>query len=323
MRARFVGRACAALGGAGLAIAVLVAAGSPAPVVELPVEEAYETVVEGADVTFLDPVSLRQRTGEDVSVSVRVRGDDGPGGADADTAVREHATTTRAADGTLLSATTTTACLDRRTAEAVDCPSQAVDGRPADVRGLLLDFPPGTPARDLMMWDDTVRASFPVRFVGDERFRGLQVQRYEHVVPEQVLRPVTVPGALVGSAERTSPAELLYSATRILLVEPVSGVVVSTEEIPLTNLRAPDGTLGAVLLGGAFRSSEESVAGAVGRAREVLDRPDRDGGVLPWVAGSAGVVLLGLGGLLLARGRAVPVERAADGVADRQPVPVA
>lgn len=321
MRARVVGSAVAVLGGVALAIAVLVPAWSPPPGVELPLEAAYETVVEGADVTFLDPVTLEQRTGEDVSVAVRVRGDAGSVDADDDTAVRVYDTTTRAADGTLLSATTTAACLDRRTAEAVDCPSETVDGRRLDVRGLTLAFPPGTPARDRMLWDGTVRASFPVRFVGTERFRGLEVQRYEHVVPEQVVRPVTVPGVLVGSAEETSPADLVHSAERDLLVEPVSGVVVSVEEVPLTSLRGPDGTPGAVLLGGAFGTSEESVTSALARAREVIDGRDRSGAVLPWAAGSGGAVLLGLAGLLLARSRVVRDEPAADG-AVRQPVPV-
>ncbi len=322
MRARGVGWALAGLGSVTVAAAVLVPAGSAAPVAEVPLQEAYETVAEGDDITFLDPVTLEQRSGEDVSVSVRVRGKATFRDADDDTAVRVYETTTHAVDGTLIAAaTTTTACLDRRTAEAVDCASEAVDGRQTDVRGLTLAFPPGALEQDRMMWDGTVQASFPVRFVGSERFRGLEVHRYEQQIPEQVVRSVSVPGALVGSAERTSPADITYSAARALLVEPVSGVVVSMDEIPLTILRTVDGTPGAVLLGGAFGPSEESVTGAVARAQEVLDRRDPPGEVVPWVVGSAGLVLLGLGGLLVARSRALPVERAEDR-AVRQPVPV-
>jgi len=304
MGARVAGWTLAGLGILALAVAVLVPGGSPAPEAGLPLAERYETVTEGSDVTFLDPVTLEQRTGEDVSTTVRVRGIERSEDADVDTVVRRSGTTTRAADGTLVApTTTTTACLDRRTAEAVDCSSAGVDGERTDVRGLTLAFPPGAPARDGMMWDGTVQASFPVRYVGDEEFRGLDVRRYEQQVPEQVLRPVLVAGALLGSDQDRAPGDLWYGVTRTLLVEPVSGVVVSTEEVPLTILRAPDRTPGPVILGGAFRSSEESVTGAVARARAVLDRPEPSGSAFPWAAGVTGVVLLALGGLLVVRGR--------------------
>ncbi len=327
MQARAVGLTLAGLGGGALLVALLVPAGSPAPVAVLHLDEPFEAVASGTGVTFLDPVTLEQRTGEDVSVSVRVQGDADsgvadPGDASGGTAVLTYDTTSSAADGTLISTATTTVCLDRRTAEAADCAAEAVDGRSTDVQGLVLAFPPATPERDRMMWDSTAAAAFPVRFLGTERFRGLEVQRYEHVVPEQVLRSLTVSGRLVGSAVETAPVDIVYSATRALLVEPVSGVVVSTDEVLLTTLRSPDGAPGAVLLGGAFALSEESVTDAVSRARQVLDRREESGAVVPWAAGGAGVVLVVLGGLLLVRGRAVPVEQAGDG-AVRQPVPVA
>lgn len=321
MRARIAGLSAAVLGGLALVLAVLLASGSPVPEAGLPLGESYETVAEGADVTFLDPVTLEQRTGEDVQVQVEVSGDPGSVDADEGTAVRIAETTTTAADGTLIATTSsTTACLDRRTAEAVDCATEAVDGRQTDVRGLVLGFPPGTRAQDRMMWDGTVQASFPVRYLGTERFRGLEVQRYEQVVPEQVVRPVTVPGALLGSAGGPASGDLVHGATRTLLVEPVSGVVVSAEEQVLTRLRATDGTPGAVLLGGELGTSEESVTDAIARAREASDRQDPPGAVAPWVLGGAGLVLLGTGGLLVARGRQRPA-RPAEDEADRPLVP--
>ncbi|MGY1752561.1 porin PorA family protein [Blastococcus sp. SYSU D01042] len=323
MRARVLGRALAALGGVTLAVAALAPAGSPASAAELPREVAYDTVVVGADVTFLDPVTLEQRSGEQVTVSLRVRDDADPDAEPDGPAIRAYERSTRAADGTLLGTGTTTACLDRRTAEAVDCPAASVDGRPAAVRGLVDVLPPATREQDRMMWDDTVQASFPLRYVGTERFRGLEVQRYEHVVPEQVVRSVTVPGALLGGTGPSAPADVVHSTTRDLLVEPVSGVVVQIEEIPLTRLRGRDGTAGAVLLGGAFRSSEDSVAEAVARTREARDlAAGAPGAVLPWVAGGAGAVLVAGGVLLAARRPARPTQQVPDGPV-RQPAPVA
>lgn len=323
MQARAGGWALGCLGVLALAAAVLVPALSPSHGTELPLDAAFRTDAVGSDVTFLDPATLQERTGQDVSVSVRVRGDADSGDAGDDTAVWTYDTTTSATDGTLISTTTTTACLDRRTAEAVDCAAGSVDGGSTDVHGLTVTFPPATPTQDRTLWDDTVRASLPVRFVGTERFSGLEVQRWEQVVPEQVIRTVTVPGLLVSSTAPQSPADVVYSATRTLLVEAVSGIVVSTDEVALTVLRPPDGAPGAVLLGGTFTTSEESAAGAVARARDVIDRKDPSGVVLPWGAGGAGVVLLGLGALLVVRGRrALPAEQAED-QAVRPPVPAA
>lgn len=323
MRTRAIGGTLVCCGFLAVAAAVLVPVLSAAHETALPLDAEYRTDAVGADVTFLDPATLTERTGEDVSTSVRVRGDEGSGEADDDTAVWTYDTTTSAGDGTLISTTTTTACLDRRSAEAVDCAVEAVDGTPTDVQGLTVTFPIPAPERDQELWNDTLRASLPVRFVGTERLSGLEVQRWTQVVPEQVVRTVTVPGALVGTTAPTSPADVVYSATTDLLVEPVSGVVVSTEEDTLSVLRAPDGTPGAVLLGGTFASSEDSVDRAVARARDVRDRQDPVGGVLPWVVGGAGVVLMGLGALFVVRSRrALPAERSADQDV-RPPVPAA
>ncbi|WP_029431915.1 porin PorA family protein [Blastococcus sp. URHD0036] len=323
MRARAVGWTLGCLGSVALAAAVLVPVLSPAGETELPLDAAYGTEALGDDVTFLDPATLVQRTGEDVSVSVRVRGDEDSGEADDDTAVWTYDTTTRAGDGTPISTSTTTVCLDRRTAEAVDCAVESVDGTPTDVQGLTVTFPIPAQAQDGMLWDDTLRTSLPVRYVGTERFAGLDVQRWEQVVPEQVVDRVTVPGVLVGSTVPRSPADVVYSATRSLLVEPVSGIVVSTEDVPREVLRAPDGTPGAVLLSGTFRTTEESVDRAVARAREVRDEQDPTEVVSPWWLGGAGVVLLGLGALLVVRGRRGQTAEQAEARDSRPPVPVA
>jgi hypothetical protein len=308
MRARAVGSALAGLGVVALAVAVLGPVQLAASPVELAADASYESRAAGTDVSYLDPVTLTPRTGADVTVSVRVRSDASTGDADADTAVREYETTTYDTtgdgDGPLLTTTSTTVCLDRRTAEAVDCPVESVDGTRADVRGLTLAFPPGTEERDHDVWDGTVGQALPARFAGTEEFRGLAVQRYEQEVPEQVVGAVTVPGAVLGApAEPALPAQVLHRGTRTLLVEPVSGVVVSTEESPRTTLRGPDGVPGAVLLSGTFTSTERTVDAAVARAREVLDRRDLLGTVVPWTAGGLGLLLAGAGGVLVVRGR--------------------
>lgn len=323
MRARVVGLALVGLGGCALAVAVLVGTWLAAAPPELALDESYRTVAAG-EVTYLDPASLTVRTGDEVTVSVLVRGDAAAGDADADTAVWAARSSTADADGTLVATTTTVACLDRRSAQAQQCAAASADGEPAQLSGLVLAFPPGTPARDLDVWDGTTGQALPARYAGTEVFRGLEVLRFEQAVPEQVVETVTVPAPLLGGDAGAGPlpAEVVHRNSRTLLVEPASGVVVSTEENPVTVLRGLDGTPGAVLLSGTLTTTEESAGDAAARARQVLDRERLTGTVLPWTSGGAGVALTALGVLLVIRSRPAAAPQVEDEPV-RVPVPTA
>lgn len=322
MRARVVGLAVIGLGG--LAVVASVTAGAWVPLLPAPLalDETFATEAVGPEVSYLDPVTFAPVTGAEVSTSVRVRGDEDTGAADDDTAVWEYVSRTDAADGTLVATSTTLVCLDRWTAEAVNCVGESVDGEPTDVRGLTVRFPADTERRDYDLWDTTARQPFPARFDGVERLGGLQVYRFEQEVPEQVIRSVPVPGRLVGSPEDEVFADVVHSATRTVFVEPLSGVVVSEEESPMTAVRGPDGTTGAVLLGGTFGRSEASVDAAVARAEDIRgERADLRTGVR-WAAAGTGAVLLALGALLAVRRSPTQPDDAQDEPA-RVPVPSA
>jgi hypothetical protein len=274
-------------------------------------------------VGFVDPVDLSPRTSDDVAGWMRVRGDADTGDAGDDVAVWELAATTNDADGTLIGTTTTVACLDRRTAEAVDCVSASVDGERAEVRGLTVRFPIDTARRDYDLWDATTRQAHPARFAGVERLRGLEVFRFEQEVPAQVIASVPVPGPLLGAPSAGDvPADVVHGATRTLLVEPVTGVVLSTTEAPVTRLRGPDGVPGAFLLSGTFTSSDDSVDDALALVEEIRGEREVLRTVVPWVAGSTGAVLLLAGALLVARSRPARTETPEDEPA-REPVPAA
>jgi hypothetical protein len=303
MRARVVGLTGVALGGLVLAAGLTAGSWVPLSPVELGLDEEFTTVARGEQVTYLDPVAVTPVTGEAVSTSVRVRGDDDAGDADDDTAVWEFLSTTDDANGTLVATSTAVACLDRLSARAVDCVAESVDGERIDIQGLTVRFPADTEERDYPLWDTTVRQALPARFVGTERLDGLQVYRFEQEVPAQVIGSVSVPGSLAGSAGGEVPAEVVHGTTRALLVEPLSGVIVSAEENPLTELRGPDGAVGATVLAGTFAWSEETVDDAVGAAREI--RADRAHlrSVVRWTATGTGVVLLAAGALVALRRR--------------------
>ncbi len=325
MRGRVVGLVLVGLGGAALAVAVLVRAWL-LPVEQLRLDESFRTVAVGGDVTYLDPATLTERTSDAVSLSVRVRGDAGSGDAGEDIAVWDHEATTSDGDGTLITTTTAVVCLDRRSAVAVDCATESVDDEATDVRGLTAVFPAGTEARDHDVWESTVRRALPARFTGTERLRGVLVDRFEQTVPETVVDSFPVPGSLLGAeeeaAEGTVTADVVHSGTRTLWVEPVSGVVVSSEESPLTVLRGPDGATGQVLLAGTFRTTEDSVDDALARAADVGDRRSLLGTVVPWTAAGLGTVLLAGGLLLVVRSRSAAARPEEDEPV-RVPVPSA
>lgn len=322
MRARIVGLTMIGLGALAVAAALPARSLVPLTSADLQLDAEFGTEALGDRVTYLDPVALAERSSGDTSVSLRVRGDADTGDAGDDTAVWELVSTTNDANGTLIGTTTTVTCLDRRTAEAVDCVSESVDGEHVDVRGLTARFPIDTLKRDYDVWDATVRQAFPARFAGTESFRGLQVYRFEQEVPAQVIGSVPVPGTLLGSSAEELPADVMHSSTRSLLVEPVTGVVVSTRETPVTLLRGPDGAPGAVLLSGTFTSSDESVDDAVALVDDVRGEREVLRTLVPWAVGGTGGVLLAAGALLLVRSRRARTDSAEDEPV-RVPVPTA
>ena len=322
MRARVVGLVVMGLGGLAVVAAVTMDTWVPLSAVDLRLDEAFGTESVGEQVRYLDPGTVAPVTGDEVAVSVRVRGDEDTGAADDDTAVWEYVSETDDRNGTLIATSTTVVCLDRRSAEAVDCVGESVDGEPTDVRGLTLRFPADTEQRDYDLWDTTVGEAFPARYVGAERLDGLQVYRFEQEVPEQVIRSVPVPGALVGSAEDELEAEVTHSGTRTVLVDPLSGVVVSEEEAPVTALRSPDGTPGAVLLAGTFGWSAASVDDALARAEDIRDDRGELRTTARWTAAGTAAALVALGALLAARRSPAQPDDAQDEPA-RVPVPAA
>jgi hypothetical protein len=323
MRAGVVGLAVMGLGGIAIAASASAASWVPLTPVDLRLDESSVRTSAGEQVGYLDPVSLDPVISDDVTVSVRIRGDEDAGDAGDDTAVWEWVSEIDDAGGTLIATATTVVCLDRRTAEAEDCVVGSVDGERVDVRGLTVAFPADTERRDYDLWDTTVREAFPARYVGAERRDGLPVYRFEQEVPEQVVRSVRVPGAVVGSSEDELAAEVVHSSTTTLLVEPRSGVIVSAQARPLTAVRAP-GTPGGVLLSGSFGWTEDTVAAAITRAQDIAgDRADLRSAVR-WTGTGVGAVLLVLGMLLVLRRR--PETARPDAAQDepvRAPVPSA
>ncbi|PWR12789.1 DUF3068 domain-containing protein [Micromonospora acroterricola] len=172
-------------------------------------------------------------------------------------------------------------------------------------------FPFGTEKKDYKIFDRDLRADTPAKFTGTENVEGIEAYRFEQVITDQALNlDAERVKLLLGSlAPGATTGKVVYSNTRTVWVDPVTGSYLKVREVQRKNL-VPDVGAPAVLLNADFSYNDETVASSVERAKE-----SRGQLTLLGVYAPIGLALLGLlliaGGLLLARrGAAAPVAEA-------------
>jgi hypothetical protein len=324
MRRRTLGLGLLGVGAFVLAAALCVRLFLAPALVKLPLDQKADPVAIGSNVDFFNQGELTQERGLDVTVNQHVQGDPTADGVGSDVAVWNFGSVTTDKDGLKLDVSTYAVCLDRHTAEAVDCPSQQVnDDKSATIKGLTLTFPFGTEQRDYDLFNTATGKAFPAKFKDVEKLNGLEVYRFVQTVPKTVLRSAQVPGALVGSTEATVTADAVYSNERTMWVEPTSGVIVTAEEHPKAELRGPDGEAGPVLLGGDFAGNKQTIADGVKRAEDFRGQITLIQKTLPLSLAALGLVLVAVGLFLVlrARGTAGTYAEATAGETEQYPVP--
>jgi hypothetical protein len=305
MRGRAIGLGLLGLGAFLLAAALAVRLFLEPALVKLPLDQTAAPTADGTDVDWFDLAAGKQLRGLEADVRQQVQGDPGSEAASEDVAVWNFGSTVTSTDGTLLNAGTYRVCIDRRTAEAVECDVDHVDyDDDVAITGLTLTFPFGTEQRDYDVFNSTTRQAFPATFAGTEEIGGLDVYRFELSIPETVIRSTDVPGALVGEPDTsTVTADVVYSNERTIWVEPTSGVIVTSEEHPVTVLQGPAGRTGATILAGTFAGDEDTIAAGVKRAEDISGQITMVKTVLPLVLAGLGLLVLLIGALLIRRGR--------------------
>jgi hypothetical protein len=315
MTRRTIGMVLVAIGAFVTAAAVTLFLAAPAVLVTLPYHpgdtdpetgelEPLRTVARGEGLTVFYPGDLTQRSGV-AATAVRntVGRPDGTPGLGRETAVWSTGVVVTDEQGTLITTTEFTGCLDRRLGSAVEpCPSASLNGS-TSVRptGQLFGFPLDTQRRDYDFFDTSTRAAFPARFVEETELSGVPLYLFEQTVPETVIDRREVPADLAGStAGGTVTAEVVYSNTRTLWVDPATGVIVKGSEQIDQSLRGPGGTRGATLLAGTLTFDDATVAQQIGRVQESGSRIGLVNAA-PLAVGILGAVLLVAGGLLMAR----------------------
>lgn len=299
MQRRTVGLGLMGLGAFLLAGALAVQLFLVPTMVRLPLDQQSAVTVSDENATYLDRSALRVREGL-VTVNLRVQGDAGDAEATDDVAVWYSGTTITDGRGELITDPSETInCIDRRNAEAVDC-----DVRSADIEGLTLTFPFDTEKQDYDVWNGNAGQTFPARYVGEEEINGVDVYRFEISIPETVIDESQVPSRIAGGGSNTMvTAEVVYSSERQILVEPVSGKIVSSVEQPTIFLRGPGGATGATVLQADLGPDEATLQANAADAADTRDEIRLISVIVPWSMVALGLILAAVGVVLFLMSR--------------------
>jgi Porin PorA len=272
-------------------------------IVRIPIDQESSSESEATGATYLERATASLKFNQTIRATREVRGDVKDGTEDR--AVWDvYLTVTNADTGALIDASTDRVALDRRSGEAVRCCEETVDGEPVEHEGLTYTFPFGTEKKSYDYFDNSIGETRPMRYLGTAEIRGLEVYRFRQVVEETVVDSLDVPGSLVGQPNTpTVKADVVYSTTRTVWVEPASGVIVRGQQQQKQTLRAEGSPQDTVVLDALFRFTDETVDGGLESAREARSSIMLLTVVGPITSLILGVVLILIGLAVVRRGK--------------------
>jgi hypothetical protein len=226
-----------------------------------------------------------------------------------------------------LSFSDTGVSLDRRSGEATNCCgdytstgdlSDPTSQKDITHEGLVFKFPFGVEKTTYQWWDADVERAVPIEFQGEDNINGTPVYVFKQTIAPEALSAIEAPRSLFeeGAAGNVTATEV-YSNTRTLWVEPVTGVLIDGNEEVNTVYEA-EGYEPVAKTVGTIGFDDDTVnknAKAWGDKARLLSFIDD---WLTWVGLGLGLLLIGLGAYLLlspetdgADGEATPTERRA------------
>jgi hypothetical protein len=281
-----------------------------------PPDQSAKSVSEGTDATYLDFSTISIKTGQTLRATRTVRGDVAASNSDR-VVWDQFLSVQNTADNSVVKATTDRVAFDPRTAEAVSCCGEHVDGKPTKHSGLSYKFPFGTEKKTYQFFDTTLKKALPAEFDGEDTVEGVEVYRFVQRIKPTTIASLAAPGRLVGKPnELLVPVEQTYANVRTMWVEPRTGVIVNGQEEQLQTLHTADGTDTAVLEA-TLRFTDETRRDSAATAADARSKAVLLGVTAPVTLLVVGLVLFVVG-LALLRRRAVPAAQE-----DRQPVAAA
>jgi hypothetical protein len=315
---RVLGPLLAGLGAFLLALAVLL----PTVVVprfeQVPLDQYTVSQAEGTG-NYLNTETFEFERDDDITITRVVRGD--VEASDDDVAVFDSSQTFEGSRMTEpLSVITERVRFDRGSGIGVG----GTGDRPNHEGAYAFKLPFNVEKTDYLWHDATAARAYPVSFERETEIRGLKVYEFRGSVPEVKRQELGVPAELIGGTGTTLVfvEEIYENPERSILVEPRTGIVVSTTASPRNFFRPIEigGSSTGVetdILDVTVTATEETQAELVNDARDAKSSLDLYGRTLPIVLGVLGLLLL-FGGLVLAAIRAR--RPAARGAREREPV---
>ncbi|MEU7174026.1 MULTISPECIES: DUF3068 domain-containing protein [Micromonospora] len=168
--------------------------------------------------------------------------------------------------------------------------------------GQIYKFPFGTGKRDYQVFDRDLKKTFPARFTGTEKIKGVETYRFEQRIENEPLNtPADSVKTLLGKfAPTATSGQVVYSNTRTLWVDPVTGAYIKVREQQYKELR-PDTGAPTVLLDADFNYNDDTISRSV---ETVKDNRFKIGMISVWgpiIAGVLGLIALIAGVWLVTR----------------------
>jgi Porin PorA len=264
-------------------------------VIVTPIDQYAQTVSPGPG-SYLDPAALQVRTAD--LVAVRTLRADVPA-SNKDTAVWDVSVNLSTGTGTFVRATVDRVATDRRTAEAVNCCGEAVNGVPTRHTGLSYKFPFDTQKQDYPFWDPNSKTALPAKYVSEETVQGLTTYKFIQQIPAREIDRQEVPGSLLGESAPSVQAPVFYTDTRTVWVEPKTGVIIKGNEVNKTTLRDNAGNDKVTALQFNLTFDENSQKSQAQLARDNIGKIDLVTTWLPLIGLVVGVLLIILGLLFM------------------------
>jgi hypothetical protein len=264
-------------------------------VIVTPIDQYAQSVSPGPG-AYLDPATLQVRTAD--LVAVRTLRADVPA-SNKDTAVWDVSVNLSTGTGTFVRATVDRVATDRRTAEAVNCCGEAVNGVPTRHTGLSYKFPFDTQKQDYPFWDPNSKTALPAKYVSEETVQGLTTYKFIQQIPAREIDRQEVPGSLLGESAPSVQAPVFYTDTRTVWVEPKTGVIVKGNEVNKTTLRDDAGNDKVTALQFDLTFDEATQKSQAQLARDNIGKIDLVTTWLPLIGLVVGVLLIVLGLLFM------------------------
>jgi DUF3068 family protein len=304
MRRRAIGLTLAGLGAFLIVVAVLLRTYVGGQVIKFPLNEYYNTTLEGIGVSYFSPTLVKTVSGATIRVTSTVKGDAAAGTSS--TAVwNEFSYLYDTTNNATFEFMTRRFAFDRRTAELVDCCGASVNGNTAIRQSGLVGFlwPMGTQKKTYDIFDAILNKPRPARYEGTSTIDGIRVYRFVERVASTRVGSETLPGSLVGmpgQSQVTLPE--YYIGNNTFWVDPLTGAQLDEHQDQKLTLEDSTGTQRLLLLDGDLMMTPQSVRTTVN-----IDQKGRN--EVGWFEIIVPLVCLGLGivalviGIVLARTR--------------------